>query len=76
VQLSENFDEVIPPGLPPDWMASNAQGPPPLWVTSDSGVPMPPADTLPNAAFIDDPAVVSDKMLDSETILLPPAPYP
>jgi subtilisin family serine protease len=74
VQLSENFDEVIPPGLPPDWMASNAQGPPPLWVTSDSGVPMPPADTLPNAAFIDDPAVVSDKMLDSETILLPPAP--
>ena len=26
---------------------------------------MPPADTLPNAAFIDDPAVVSDKLLDS-----------
>ena len=26
---------------------------------------MPPADTLPNANFIDDPAVVSDKRLDS-----------
>jgi hypothetical protein len=63
--FTENFDEVTPPALPPDWLATNAQGPPPLWVTSDSGVPIPPADTLPNAAFIDDPAVVSDKRLDS-----------
>ncbi len=62
---AENFDGVTPPALPPDWMATNAQGPPPLWVTSNSGVPMPPADTPPNAAFIDDPAVVSDKRLDS-----------
>ena len=61
----ENFDGVMPPELPPDWAATNAQGPPPLWVTSNSGVPMPPADTPPNAAFIDDPAVVSDKRLDS-----------
>ena len=28
-------------------------------------MPDPPADTPPNAAFIDDPAVVSDKRLDS-----------
>ena len=28
-------------------------------------MPSPPADTPPNAAFIDDPAVVSDKRLDS-----------
>jgi serine protease AprX len=62
---TENFDGVTPPTLPPDWAAANAQGPPPLWVTSDSGVPMPPVDTPPNAAFIDDPAVVSDKRLDS-----------
>jgi hypothetical protein len=34
-------------------------------------VPTPPADTSPNAAFIDDPAVVSDKRLDS-----PPIPFP
>ena len=62
---TENFDGVTPPMLPPDWEATNAQGPPPLWVTSNSGVPMPPADTPPNAAFIDDPGVVSDKRLDS-----------
>jgi serine protease AprX len=63
--LTENFDGVTPPALPDDWTATNAQGPPPLWVTSNSGVPMPPSDTSPNAAFIDDPAVVSDKRLDS-----------
>jgi len=62
---AENFDGVTPPMLPPDWIATNAQGPPPFWVTSDSGVPMPPADTPPNAAFIDDPGAVSDKRLDS-----------
>jgi hypothetical protein len=61
---SENFDWLTPPALPPGWLATNALGPPPLWVTSDSGVPIPPADTPPNALFIDDPAVVSDKRLD------------
>jgi serine protease AprX len=65
VVFSENFDSVTPPALPPDWEATNSEGPPPLWVTSDSGVPTPPAGTLPNAAFIDDPAAVSDKLLDS-----------
>src|SRR5262245_31737903 len=58
------FDNVIPPALPSGCTATNADGPPPLWVTSDSGVPAHPADTLPNAAFIDDPDVVSDKRLD------------
>ena len=62
---TQTFDNVTPPALPPDWIATNAQGPPPLWGTSNSGVPMPPADSPPNAAFIDDPAVVSDKRLDS-----------
>jgi subtilisin family serine protease len=65
----ENFDGVMPPMLPPAWTATNAQGQPPLWVTSNSGVPMPPADTPPNAAFIDDPAVVSDKRLDSPNFI-------
>src|SRR5262245_5848044 len=51
----EGFDGVTPPALPPDWLATNAQGPPPVWVTSNSGVPVPPADTAPNALFIDDP---------------------
>jgi len=63
--ITENFENVTPPTLPPDWVATNDQGPPPLWVTSDSGVPIPPVDTPPNAVFIDDPAVVSDKRLDS-----------
>ena len=62
--FAENFDSVTPPALPPVWEATNAQGPPPFWVTSNSGVPIPPADSLPNAAFIDDPVVVSDKRLD------------
>jgi len=62
--LGRAFDNLIPPALPPDWTATNAQGPPPLWVTSNSGVPAPAADTLPNALFIDDPSVVSDKRLD------------
>src|SRR5438132_10288236 len=62
--LHENFDTVTPPVLPADWLATNALGPPPLWVTSNSGLPPPPADTAPNALFIDDPAVVSDKRLD------------
>src|SRR6478672_1262549 len=73
VMWSENFDNVTPPALPPGWLATNAQGQPPSWVTSNSGVPIPPADTLPNAAFIDDPAVVSDKRLDSLPIPLPAA---
>ena len=63
--LAQSFDNVAPPILPPDWLATNVLGPPPLWVTSNSGLPMPPADTPPNAAFVDDPGVVSDKRLDS-----------
>jgi hypothetical protein len=62
---TENFDGATPPALPSGWLATNALGPPPLWITSNSGLPSPPADTIPNAASIDDPAVVSDKRLDS-----------
>ena len=65
---TENFDRVMPPALPVGWLATNALGPPPLWVTSDSGMPSPPADTLPNAAFIDDPSALSDKRLDSPSL--------
>jgi len=65
VVLDQNFDNVSPPALPPDWLATNALGMPPLSITSNSGIPNPPADTLPDAAFIDDSAVVSDKRLDS-----------
>ena len=67
---SDNFDYVTPPILPPGWLATNAQGPPPLWVSSDSGLPAPPADTLPIALFVDDSGVVSDKRLDGWPISL------
>jgi hypothetical protein len=56
----EDFDGVTPPALPQGWLATNVLGPPPLWITSDSGLPMPPANTAPNAASIDDPDVLSD----------------
>jgi len=72
VVLSKTFDGVTPPALPPGWVAANAINPDGiLWVTSNSGVPSPPADSLPNATFINDPAVISDKRLDSPTIAIP-----
>jgi hypothetical protein len=61
--LAQNFDGAVPPGLPSGWTASNAAGPSPLWVTTTTG-----PDSPPNAAFVNDPAVVSDKRLDSPSI--------
>lgn len=73
--FSENFDSVTPPTLPAGWTATNAIGPTPLWETSNSGLPVPAADSPPNSAFIDDPlGVVSDKLLDSPSILIPSSP--
>jgi len=57
-------------------VSDNALEPPPVWVTSDSGLPSPPADTPPNAAFIDDPDVVSDKRLDSSAFSFFEGCYP
>ena len=61
--LTECFDGVTPPALPTGWSSTT-------WVTSNSGVPMPPADTPPNAVFVDDPATISDKRLLSPSITL------
>lgn len=62
----ENFDIVTPPVLPPNWTAINAINPDGIfWQTSDSGDPSPPAESLPNAAWINDPDPISDKYLDS-----------
>jgi len=64
--LDESFDDVTPPDLPPFWTAINGIDPDGiLWQTSDSGLPRPPYDTAPNAAWVNDPPVVSDKYLDS-----------
>lgn len=62
----ENFDAVAAPGLPHGWVATNPLlGNGILWSTSTT---MP--DTAPNAAFIDDQAGTSDKVLDSKAIFI------
>jgi hypothetical protein len=64
--LFESFDGVTPPLLPPGWSAINAIDPDGiLWQTSDSGEPSPPANSPPNAAWINDPDTISDKYLYS-----------
>ncbi|MGH9850677.1 MAG: carboxypeptidase regulatory-like domain-containing protein, partial [Blastocatellia bacterium] len=60
LSATENFDGVTAPALPGGWTAANAIGPAPLWVTSTTT-----PDTAPNAAFVNDPDVISDKRLDS-----------
>ncbi len=70
--LYQDFDGVTPPALPPGWTAANAINPDGVsWQTSNSGLPSPPADTLPNAAWINDPATVSDKRLTSPPVTIP-----
>jgi uncharacterized repeat protein (TIGR01451 family) len=64
--FGQSFDGVTAPALPAGWSAANASGPSPLWATSATS-----PDTAPNDAFVDDPAVVSDKHLDSPTIAVP-----
>ncbi|MFN8454312.1 MAG: S8 family serine peptidase [Anaerolineae bacterium] len=61
--LTQNFDGVVPPALPVNWSAANNSGPLPLWVAT-SATP----DTTPNAVFVNDPPVVSDKQLTSPLI--------
>ena len=69
--FSENFDGVTPPALPAGWVATNAVDPDMIfWQSSNSGVPTPVADSTPNAAWVNDPAVVSDKRLDSPSIAI------
>ena len=64
--LDESFDKATPPTLPAGWTATHEINPDSIfWQTSNSGVPSPPADTPPNAAWVNDPPVISDKYLDS-----------
>ena len=74
--LDEKFDGVIPPNLPPSWTAINGVDPDGiLWQTSDSGLPIPPSDTAPNAAWVNDPPVISDKYLDAPGIYATESSY-
>jgi len=71
--LFENFELVTPPVLPPGWTAINAIDPDGiLWQSSDSGDPSPPANSLPNAGWVNDPDTISDKYLDSPTGTIDP----
>ena len=71
--LFETFDIVSPPALPPGWTAINAINPDGiLWQTSNSGEPSPPANSLPNAAWINDPDTISDKHVYSPSATIAP----
>jgi thrombospondin type 3 repeat protein len=61
--FTENFDSATPPTPPPGWTATNASGPAPVWVTTATD-----SDAGPNNIFVDNPAVISDKRLDSPSI--------
>lgn len=65
VALDESFDGVIAPSLPMGWIATNAIGGAPLWVTSTTA-----PDTTPNDAFIAGTQEVSDKRLDTPDIAI------
>ena len=58
--FSENFDGVAVPTLPAGWTATGAA---PTWATSNSGTPTPVNFSAPNAAFVNNPTVVTDKQL-------------
>ncbi|MBK9733409.1 MAG: hypothetical protein IPO83_19320 [Chitinophagaceae bacterium] len=67
--LSENFDAVVAPALPVGWTATNISGSAPLWVTTITS-----PSSSPNAIFIDDPASVSDKRIESPNITVAAGP--
>jgi hypothetical protein len=71
--FGQSFDGVTSPALPAGWTAANATGPAPLWTTSSTPAPgalAPAADSPTNAAFVDDPSVVSDKILTSPSLAI------
>jgi Tol biopolymer transport system component len=73
ITFSQNFDSVTAPALPSGWSAQNVSSGNSLrWVTSTSGSPAPVS--APNAAVVDEEAVVSDKRLDSPLLTLSAQP--
>jgi hypothetical protein len=72
VAFTQNFDGVTVPNLPAGWTATqgvNAAAAP-LWVSSNSGTPAPPADTAPNAIFTPDPNNLLDNRIDTPPIAI------
>jgi Tol biopolymer transport system component len=67
--FSENFDAVSAPELPTGWIAqSPTTGNGLRWVTSTVAGPAPVS--APNAAVVDEEALVSNKLLDSPLLTL------
>src|SRR5215475_12986355 len=64
IAITQFFDDVTPPALPFDWSSTT-------WVTSNSGLPNPPADSLPNAAFVDDPPSATSSFFRQIYLLSP-----
>lgn len=61
--VNETFNGVTAPALPAGWAATNASGAAPLWLTQAAvGV------SASNAAVVDDPAAVADKLLTTPAI--------
>ena len=56
--FTQNFDTVTPPALPPGWSSSD-------WVTTTVN-----PHTPPNDAFVDDPPVISDKLLTLPSLFI------
>lgn len=63
---AQTFDGVVAPALPAGWTATNATGPLPKWVTTTVS-----PDTAPNALFVDDPGVLSDKQVTTPVMTAP-----
>jgi hypothetical protein len=66
--LTQNFDAVVAPALPAGWVATNLIAGGALWVTSNSGTPTPVAVSAPNSLYIDNAAIVSDKVIETPSI--------
>jgi len=64
--LTENFDGVVPPNLPPGWTSTITTAVPadPAWVTTATGT----VDTPPNTAFAASPNHVTDSVLVSPVL--------
>jgi predicted DsbA family dithiol-disulfide isomerase len=63
--LSENFDGVVAPALPSGWTTTGSPPTATLWTTSTTAPNSPP-----NAAFVPDPAAITDVRLLSPIISL------
>jgi hypothetical protein len=69
--FSENFDLLAAPALPPGWTTSQGTVSAfPLWVSSNTGDPLPSASSTPNAIFSTDPNNIIDNRIETPGIII------